>query len=159
MSKDGALAPPPDATTFKSRGQSYWLYMGGREMRELQREWGLTRAQADTPETWQRKQLEFQDRLDGGSMEDKIAFLRHGLTRWAAANGVETTDDFVCDLADGIEPEKGEAQKAGYIKLSLLHRRFFFECLEMPLADAVNVPEGTAGPKGKGRKAKTPSAT
>ena len=76
---------PPDATVFRSGGRTYYLYMGALEMRAIQREWGLVRSMVDSTEAWEKKQQEFQDRLNGGAMEDKLAVLRHALTRWAKA--------------------------------------------------------------------------
>lgn len=146
---------PPDATVFRSGGKSYFLFMGALEMRALQREWGLVRSGADTPEAWKKKQEEFQDRLDGGAMEDKLSVIRHALTRWANAathllGPVKVDDAMIGAITDGIEQPNGQPRKAPFVLVSELHRRFYFECFGFPSFEKQD--EG-AGPKEPGRKA------
>lgn len=142
-------AIPPDATIFKSGGQTYFLYMGALEMRALQREWGLTRSGVDSSELWDKKLEQYEDRIRGGAMEDKLAIIRHGLTRWAQVGGngsgpVELDDEKVAAIVAGME-QPGPRRVAPFVLINQLHKRFYWECFGFPELGKDATP--SAGPK------------
>lgn len=151
------MQAPPDATVFRSGGRSYYLQMGALEMRALQREWGLTRGSVDSGEAWTKKQQEFQDRLDGGSMEDKITILRHALARCAVAAGEEMDEEKALAIFDNLEQPAGET-KAQFVLLNALHVQFIHESFGFAERKKPAL-EGDAGPKGRGKKGSTPSGS
>jgi hypothetical protein len=124
------IEAPPDATPFRSRGRECYLYLGALEMRALQREWGLTRAVSDQAQDWARKQVEFSQRLEGATFEDKIAVLKHGLSRWAKAAGLELTDETAAEVLDGIERTDGKPAGASgrILRIQTLHQQFLADC-------------------------------
>lgn len=124
------IETPPDATAFRSRGRDYYLYMGALEMRALQREWGLTRSISDTREDWARKQVEFAQRLEGTTFEDKLPVLRHGLARWAKAAEVELTEESAAEILDGIDRADGQPGGASgrIFRIGRLHDQFVLDC-------------------------------
>lgn len=151
---------PPDATVFKSGGQTYYLYMGALEMRDLQREWGLMRSGVESSEDWDKKLEQYEDRMRGGAMEDKLAIIRHGLTRWARAesNGsgpVLLDDDKVAAIVADME-QSGPRRFAPFILINQLHKRFYWECFGFPELGREAAP---AGPKAPSRKGSNPSGS
>ena len=152
---------PPDATVFRSGGVTYFLYMGALEMKALQREWGLQRSQVDSAEAWEKKTEEFQDRLNGAAMEDKVTVLRHALKRWAeaSANGsgpVELTDEKVIEIAEQAEQPKDRKRKAPFVVIADLHRQFYSDCFGLGPFEA---EQATADPKEKRQEGSTPSTS
>lgn len=158
------LEIPPDATVFSVAGRDVYLYLGPLEMRALQREWGLTRQIADSPQDWQKKCQAFQDRLNGGNhfvMEEKLAVLRHALTRWGAATGTDvSTDESVVALLTNIDqPKKLKRRKAPFVYIADLYARFITECFTDEEEPQQAAEEEAGDPKVQSGKASTRKGT
>lgn len=151
------IQAPPDATVFRSAGRTYYLQMGALEMRALQREWGLTRGNVDSGEAWTKKQQEFQDRLDGGSMEDKFSILKCALGRWAVAAGEEMDEAKAAEIFDSLEQPAGE-MKAQFVLFNALHLQFIHESFGFVERKRPQA-EGEPGPKGQRKKGSTQSGS
>lgn len=130
-----SLKTPPDATVFRSNGRECYLYIGSVELRELEREWGLVRAFSDTVQDLTRKRIEFMQRLEGSTFEDRLTVLKHGLSRWAEASNVELTDRAAADIIDSIDPPDGETDSgkpanasARMVRAQRLHEQFVADC-------------------------------
>ena len=161
---------PHDATPFVSDGQVYFLYMGPIEMRNLQRDWGLTRVPGDSPEDWEKKKETFNSRFGVSNMADMITVLRHGLTRWAkaATNGdgpIVLDDDRVAEILQGIQADvpkqgfrKGLKAKRGYALVTELHQRFIFDCMGIGSDDEPE-EEAPGTPKEQPQEGSIPSTS
>jgi hypothetical protein len=140
---------PPDATFFSAGGVDYYLYMGVSEMRALQREWGLAASPSDSTAEVERKSELFYARLDGkGIMEDYLALIRAGLTRWQASQPQTVrrramTNDDVAKLLEDLEPDAGDEKKAVWLRIRLLVVRFLKDMFGWSEAK----PEGEGDPK------------
>jgi hypothetical protein len=99
---------PPDATVFSSRGVTYYLYLGMKELRAIQRKWGLCREPGDTDEQYAAKLLSFNIRLATDEWEDRRDIMHACLAPWAAAAGngtgpVQVSEDEALRIFEGAE--------------------------------------------------------
>jgi hypothetical protein len=99
---------PPDATVFSSRGVIYYLYLGMKELRAIQRKWGLCREPGDTDEQYASKLLTFNIRLGTEEWEDRRDIMHACLAPWASAAGngngpVQVSDDEALRIFESAE--------------------------------------------------------